>query len=166
MPNNAGRTKEYLIVIGLGLLVAFGVTLFLYYHSSDNLPPQATPTPTPAPITELPDKKSNPLTLDNLENESVFDTKSLTITGHTFPNLPVVIFINQKNFITDSDEFGNFSFDVNLESGSNLIQVTSVDQGGQSYSQERLVIYTNKSLDEILLTDEELKNAQSETPAE
>ena len=161
MASNNRRFHEYAVVVFLGLLVAFGVTMFMYWRSQrqSTTIPSATPTPSPAPITELPDKPVEPLTIASPDNEAVFDSKTITVTGHTFPQLPVVIFINQKNFLVTSDENGDFSLDVNLDSGSNMIQVTSVDNQGQSFSAERLVVYTNKSLDEILLTDDEVKAA-------
>lgn len=158
MPSHAEKSKwqEYGLVIGLGLLVAFIITLIMYLRARPTTP-DASPSPTPTPVTSLPDKQNEPIEFIDLENESVFDNKSITVAGHTFPNLPVVIFVNQKNFVTTSDEQGNFSLDINLDSGSNLIIITTVDEQGQSYSDQRLVVYTNKSLDEILLTDEELQ---------
>lgn len=68
----------------------------------------------------------------------------------------MVIFVNRKNFFTTADENGNFSLDFNLESGSNIIEAVAVDENGNSYSDTRLVIYTNKSLEEVLLTEQEV----------
>ena len=91
----------------------------------------------------------------------------------TFPNLPVIIFVNRKNFFTTSDNQGYFSLDFNLESGSNLIEAMVVDDQGRSFKDSRLVIYTNKSLQEVIVSETEVlqeataskkKNNSQKTP--
>jgi len=148
--------KEVLWAIIFGLLVALGITFIVYRQQNQIVLTVASPTPTT--LTELPTKLDEPLTITSPENESVFEEKAITITGSTSPNLPIVIFVNQKDFFTQSDADGNFSLNVNLESGSNQIMATTVDDYGVSYSDQVLVIYTNKSLEETLVSDEEIKS--------
>lgn len=152
--NKPGR--EIAIVISLGLLAALVITLIIQYRFKQNQPLTNPPSPSPTPLMELPEKTPPPIELTNLEDETVFENKSLTITGHTFPNLPVVIFVNSKDFVTTADDQGYFSLDFNLESGSNYIEAMVVDDQGRNFSDSRLVIYTNKSLQEIIVTETEV----------
>ncbi len=156
------KSKEIIIAIVFGLLIAFGLTFFVYISQNQSeVAPIASASPTP--LAALPEKTLSPLSLLQPENEAVFEDKALVITGTTFPNLPVVIFVNQKDFFTTSDAQGNFSLDVNLESGSNLIVATTVDDSGLSHSDQRLVVYTNKSLEETLVSPDEVK-AEAKSP--
>lgn len=148
--------KEIAIAISLGLLAALIVTVIIQYRFKQNQPLTNPPSPSPTPLMELPEKTPPPIELTNLEDETVFENKSLTITGHTFPNLPVVIFVNSKDFVTTADDQGYFSLDFNLESGSNYIEAMVVDDQGRNFSDSRLVIYTNKSLQEIIVTETEV----------
>ncbi|MBQ6437892.1 hypothetical protein IJJ12_00745 [bacterium] len=160
------RWSEYAIVIGLGLVIAMGITLFLYWR--DDSTPGTTPTPTPAasapPVTQLPDKQAAPIEFLVPEDQSVFEQKALTVTGHTFPDSPVVIFMGEKDFLVYSDATGAFSLDLNLDSGANQLTATVVTPDGESFSDSRLVVYTNKSLEEILLTEQELLEADQQQP--
>lgn len=148
--------KEITIAICLGLLAALVITLIIEYRLNQNQPTTQTPSSSPTPLMSLPEKTPPPIELTNLENEAVFENKALTVTGHTFPNLPVIIFVNRKNFFTTSDNQGYFSLDFNLESGSNLIEAMVVDDQGRSFKDSRLVIYTNKSLQEVIVSETEV----------
>ncbi len=148
--------KEITFAIISGLIIALIITFIIYFKNNQEEVNQFRPSPTPIPITSLPDKADDPLTITFPENEVVFEDRSLTLTGHTFPLTPIIIFLNQKDFFTQSDEQGNFSFDLNLESGSNHHIVTTIDNQGVNYSDERIVIHTNKSLEEKLISEEEI----------
>ncbi len=151
---------EYVIVIVLGIVVSLIATTVIFWRSSGKQITIPTPPPKPAsppPVTQLPDMRSKALRIITPEAEAVFDNKALTITGEATPGAQVVVFVNQKNFVITTDQNGNFSLDVNLESGSNEIVAASVSSDGLTHWDRRLVVYTNKSLEEILLTDDELQ---------
>lgn len=141
------------------MLVSLVATVFMFWRSDRN--PIVIPTPIPkassVPMTELPAKPREPIQLTSPENEAVFDNKAITIAGEASPEALVVIFVNQKSFAIDADRTGKFTLDVNLESGSNQIMAAVVDENGETFWDKRLVVYTNKSLEEILLTDDELE---------
>jgi len=159
--------QEYAIVIALGLLVSLVTTVFLFWRSDDN--PIVIPTPPPAPsspppVVTLPDREEKPIILTSPDNEAVYDNKAISIAGEASPGALVVLFVNTKNFVVTADARGDFRLDVNLDSGSNVIKATMVDDRGVAHTDERLVVYTNKSLEEILLTEEELHEAVEQKP--
>jgi len=152
---------EYLIVVILGIVVSLIVTVVMFWRSDGNQIIIPTPPPrpaTPPPVTQLPDMRSRAIQLTAPADEAVFDNKALTITGEATPGSQVVVFVNQKNFVIKADDKGDFTLDVNLESGSNEIVAAVIDEQGDTFWDRRLVVYTNKSLEEILLTDEELQD--------
>ena len=152
--------QEFTLVVVAGVVVALVATVMFFWRSNHDAIVIPTPPPaplTPPPVVSLPDKISEPIIITSPDNETVFDTKQITISGEASPSALIVLFINQKHLVISADEQGNFAQTVNLDSGSNLIQATVVDDQGQSFSAERLVVYTNKSLEEILLTEEELQ---------
>lgn len=151
--------KEISLAIILGILVALGITFFIYQKNKVSTPEEIiTVTSSPTPVATLPDKQTAPIAITFPEHEAVFEDKAITITGtSTFPNTPVVIFINQQDFFTQSDNNGNYSLATNLESGSNIIVATIVDDQGKDYSAQITAIYSNKSLEETLVSEEEIK---------
>ncbi len=148
--------KEITFAVISGLIIALIITFIIYFRSNQEEINQFRPSPTPTPITKLPDKTDNPINITFPDNEVVFEDRSLTVTGNTFPLSPIIIFLNQKDFFTQSNEQGDFSFDLNLESGSNHLIVTTIDDQGTNYSDERIVIHTNKSLEEKLISEDEV----------
>ncbi|MBQ6450076.1 hypothetical protein IJJ08_04230 [bacterium] len=157
--------QEYTLVVVAGIVVALIATVMIFWRNNHDAIVIPTPPPapsTPPPVVSLPDKVSAPIIITSPDNETVFDTKQITISGEASPSALIVLFINQKHLVITADEQGNFAQTVNLDSGSNLIQATVVDDHGQSFSAERLVVYTNKSLEEILLTEEEVKQVARE----
>ncbi len=158
--------KEVILAIILGIFVALGLTFFIYQSNQNSLSTASDPAVAdnpvaPANLDSLPEKADSPIRLTFPENEAVFEEKAITITGHTqFINTPIVIFINQKDFLATSDDQGNFSLSVNLESGGNIIMATVIDDQGASYSDQVIVVYSNKSLEETLVSDDELISSE------
>lgn len=151
--------KEIMLAVILGIFVALGITFFIYQKNQLAAPTETfKATPSPTPVDTLPEKQVAPITISFPESEAVFEDKAITIIGNsTFYNAPVVIFINQQDYFTQSDNNGYFSLAANLESGSNIIVATIIDDQGQDYSSQVTVIYSNKSLEETLVSEEEIK---------
>ncbi len=151
--------KEVILAIVLGILVAGGVSFFVYQNQMIVPQEQEAPaTESPAAVVEtLPDKPREPMEISHPENEAVFEERALTIAGNpTAVNSPVVIFVNENDFYTTSDGEGNYSLAINLESGANYLKAVSVDENNQTLSDEVLVVYSNKSLEETLVSEEEI----------
>jgi len=100
---------------------------------------EATPSVTPQPTS------TSTLIINNPEDEQIVTNKTMTVSGTTQPNVFVVIANNDHQFLTTADGSGNFSLQIELEAGSNVIQVHSIDEEGKTTSQERTVIFTTAS---------------------
>ena len=137
--------KEILIAIfvglSMGLIITFGVYRvrssvtdkpivdFVEQTREEN---QATATPTI-------------LALHNPEDGTVQTETELTVTGTTVADSFIILFVNNTDYISNSDESGNFSFKIELDDGANVIRVHVLDaDGGTSVVEERLVIVSDE----------------------
>ncbi len=140
--------KEILFAILIGLVMGLFITYGVYHsqrsgevnQTTSNIQELNEVAPTPDP------QKNGKLTLYNPEDESIISERSTQVTGKTLPNSFVVIFINDEPVITQADETGNFSKNVELETLANVITVYAVDEDGAHYSTQRTIIVYADSL--------------------
>jgi hypothetical protein len=137
--------KEILIAIVLGLLVGLLITYSLYRsrnlvsdEQSQSLENITSPTP------EI-ENLSN-LVLLSPEDEIIVGEAEINVSGNTDPNNFVVILVNEEENLTTADDTGAFSIAVELEAGSNLISVYTLDEDGKTTTEERVVVFSTKSL--------------------
>lgn len=132
------------ILIGLivGLVIVFGVyrtrTIFTPKNQSTRL--EVSPTP------EASADALNNLLIHSPEDETIQESADVTIAGTTNAGDFVVILVNETEHITSADGSGNFSISTQLESGSNIIQVSSINEDGLVTTEELTVIYTTRPL--------------------
>jgi len=67
----------------------------------------------------------------------------ITVSGTTEENSTVVVYVNGEQKATGYSADGTFNFEVDLDEGTNLINITVTDQGGNTYSEEVTVDYIN-----------------------
>jgi hypothetical protein len=148
------------ILIGLvvGLVIVFGVyrTRTVFTPKNDN--PILTESPSPEASADI---LSN-LVIHSPLNESIQNKEEVTIAGSTNNNEFVVIMINEEEFVTTSDESGNFSISAILEPGSNIIEINSITEDGKITTEELTVIYTTQPL----LDSEETTDTSTEATKE
>jgi hypothetical protein len=156
--------KEIFIAIfvglSMGLIITFGVyrvknSLSVTPNTDfieEDVNSDATPTPTL-------------LALHSPEDGSIQTEKELTVTGTTIPNAFVVLFVNDTDFISNSDESGNFSFNVELEDGVNIIRIHVLDENGTSSVEERLVVLSS-AFDDLEAAQAELEAIEATKSAD
>jgi hypothetical protein len=139
--------KEIIIAILLGLSLGLFITYGLYRtrNAADtNQTLTIEDTLNSSPEIEV----LSTLVLHSPEDESIVENPEVPIAGDTEPNNFVVIFVNEEEFITTADETGAFSISTELEAGSNVIIVYSIDEDGNQTIEERVVIYSTRPLTE------------------
>lgn len=152
--------KEVFIAVFVGLSMGLIITFGVYRVKSsitqkpttdfieDTQEEQATATPTV-------------LALHSPDDGIIQTEKQLTITGTTVPNTFVVAFVNDEDYITSSDESGNFTIKVELEDEENIIRVHVINEDSTSVVEERLVVVS----DSFEKLEEEQIAAQAELDA-
>lgn len=131
------------IIIGLffGLLITYGVyrTRLALTQNTTNLD-QTEINPSPELLTDT----SN-ITVFSPEDGLIQENKELTISGTSLPNSYVILFVNNEDYISTADDTGNFSFNVILENGSNVLKVHAIDENGTTTTVQRTVIVYQNS---------------------
>lgn len=135
--------KEVVIAIILGLALGFIITFGIY---RTQVALRSTPSSEEqAEALRTPDSILNPvvqqeLAIHNPEDGLITDAQSVVVTGESEPNVVVVLLVNDTEYVTTTDEGGNFSFDVPLREGSNVLTTYILRDDGSSLKDERVVV--------------------------
>jgi hypothetical protein len=158
--------KEILFAILIGVVMGLFITYGVYHSQRSGEVNQTTTnieelnevTPTTDP------QKNGKLTLYSPEDESIIAESSIQVTGKTLPNSFVVVFVNDEPVITQADETGNFSKNVDLETLANVITVHALDEDGVHYSTQRTIIVYADSLTPQRTEEENTEEKIEEEP--
>lgn len=149
--------KELLLAIILGLSLGLIITYGIYRsrNASVNTDQQEVLKASPSPVSET----AGNLSILTPKDESIVNQSEINITGLTDPDAYLVIFVNDNENITLADASGNFSLKTNLELGSNVIRVHSLDTDGKKSIEEITIIYEKEvSSDTSSATDSAKEN--------
>lgn len=136
--------KEILLAILIGLAFGLFITYGLYRVRKATQSAKTQPASTTAPAASpSSDPDAALLTILNPEDNLVQEEDTTTVTGTTQPNAIVVLFVNQEEHISTADETGNFSFTVDLETGSSILTVHSIDENGKTTSATRTIVVSS-----------------------
>ncbi len=156
--------KEVLVAIFVGLSMGLIITFGVYRVKSsitekptaefiqDNQETEATATPTV-------------LALHSPDDGTIQLEKELTVTGTTIANSFVVVFVNDSDSVSTSDESGNFTIKVTLDDGVNIIRVHVIDENSSSVVEERLVVVSD-AFEELEAQQAELEAQQATASAQ
>ena len=135
--------KEVIIAIILGLGLGFVITFGVYRtrqalrdtpSSKQQAEALKTPSSVIAPVTE------QDLAIRNPEDGTITAEKSIVVTGQSEPNSPVVLLVNDTEYLSTTDDSGNFSFDAPLRLGSNVLTTYILRDDGSAFTDQRTVI--------------------------
>lgn len=135
--------KEIIIAIIFGLLLAFVITVVIN-RASQVFRPQNDNQDARELLTEL-DEDTTPASelafvIHSPEEGLVQIEDSIIVTGSTDPRLPVILMVNDQEYVSSSDDGGNFSFSAQLKQGGNVLIVYVLRDDGTSLSEQRTVI--------------------------
>ena len=137
--------KEVLLAIFIGLSVGLLITYGIYRSQTVNTTSQIDSlTGSPEPSNATQDNAT--LVIHSPQDESIVAEAKTTIAGGTTPQSFVIIFVNNREFLTTADGSGNFSISADLESGSNIITVTALDENGHKTTKELTVVFSTQPL--------------------
>jgi len=142
------KDSKNLPVLLVGLLIALGVLAVVFYKyqkpSNTGLRYSApsqnyqTGRATPTKGAQVNQTNANlALTVTSPLNGAIVKNSSISIQGKTVPKADV--FVNDMETVADSK--GNFSINLNLEEGENIISVSANDADGNYAEQELTVTY-------------------------
>jgi len=131
------------IIIGfaIGLVITFGIyqAQKLYLNPSKDKATEEANLIKPTPETNPKDTQF--IEIDSPANFSLSTVDTITVTGQTSPEAFVTIVSETLDVIGQADDDGNFEIEIELESGANLLTLTSVNENGNQISKDLTVTY-------------------------
>lgn len=141
--------KEVVLAVVLGLVVGLIITFGIYtanralQQRREKQNTKQTETPPPAP------EQQSSIRIFAPEDGTIVDTDTVRLSGTTLPNADIVIFLNTENeIVTTADTTGNFSVDLTVTGGSNVIETVVTNAQGQQERDVRTVVYSTANLEE------------------
>lgn len=141
----ASMKKEVIIAIVLGLLVGLIITYGIYRvrttvsHRKNETSIEKLATP----AASLQEKTNATITILSPEDGAILENKELQIAGSSTPDAHVILFVNNRDYISSADTTGAFSFEVTLEDGVNILTIHVVDQEGLTATTQRVVVVSS-----------------------
>ena len=127
--------KEIILAIVIGGILGLGVTgSYLTMQQKNETPkknnsvivePTLIPTGTDEPSA---DQTDDSIKITSPENNSLLSSNKTDISGIATPESNIIIATSAETFTGKSDKQGNFEIPITLESGLNIIKISSVDQ--------------------------------------
>ncbi len=141
--------KEVVFAIIIGLIL--GVVILVGWQLADQSAKQAASTTVQIPQGKpdlAPPETPVAQSIDVIspQNHAVVNTDSLKITGKTIPNALVAASNSGAEAIVTADKDGNFSIDLALTGGENVIKLTVLKDDLTTASTQITVIYTTAKI--------------------
>ena len=140
--------KELFIAITLGAILGLVVTggfVTLNKKNKDQNFTQANITPTVSvspDISSSEENNQNEITLKSPQDLVVYNTTSILLKGITNPESTVIVTTPVKSYNFQTDKSGNFSESIDIDSGINIIDITSIDANDNEAKKQITVIYS------------------------
>lgn len=137
--------KEVLIAVLIGLSMGLIITYGIYRVQSSLNQPPVTDVAEVTNKNEATDSADTAtvLSVHNPSPGTIQTETTTTVTGTTHANVHVVLFVNEEDYIIVSDDSGNFTFDIELDRGTNVLSTHVIDDLGQTAMEERVVVVTD-----------------------
>lgn len=142
--------KEITLAIIIGLVIALIIAGGIYRAKTaiQNFDPQSIIPQKKSDVSNIPDQNNEKklflelITPDN----TVTDKDTFTISGKTLPKTYLAITTESNDYLIVPNDVGNFSQEVKLIKGANLLTVTVFTQDGDKVEESLSVVYTTAAL--------------------
>lgn len=124
-----------IIILLCGLFIFISLALYV------NDGPGKSPWQLKLPVTQVP--KSFNLTINSPEDNLLVFDQTLLISGKTSAKTPVIISTPNEDFALLSSDNGDFSKDITLKLGLNIITINAVSEDG-TIKQIKKIAYFSK----------------------
>ena len=141
--------KEIILAIIIGSLLGFGLMggyLAINKKSDNNENPPVVTTPTSIPNDNQEPSQQKDIIIESIDDYDIVDKDNLKLTGKTNPNSTIVVILNDKVFDDSSNDQGEFTFDIPLESGLNIINITAIDEQDNQFEKELHITYSTAKI--------------------
>jgi hypothetical protein len=129
--------KEILLAAVIGGILGLGITGGYLTLQNKNISAKDNQKAIITEPTLIPTQPQSLLkdnqTIDNIqinspEDNALVSTEKTSISGVTIPNSHIIIATASKSFIGQSDTNGQFSVPITLDTGLNIVKISSIDK--------------------------------------
>jgi hypothetical protein len=148
--------KELFLAIVIGAILGLGLTggylTLNKKNQSKNTVKISQPTTIPTPTINITsdqnnDKQNtNKLFITSPEDNLLVSKESIDIIGSTIVKSKIIINTATKNFVGQSDDKGNFNVTIKLDTGLNIIKISSIDTEGNQLDTEINITYSTAKI--------------------
>jgi len=127
------------IAIAIGLIVTT-LVFFLYQQarSIDNVQDSTTRSVSPTP------NSSHLLIVDEPQDESLSNKRSIQVKGRTNPENTIVVSTNQEDVAAKPAPDGKFSITITIDTGANIIVTRALTSNGEILSDTRTITFNTE----------------------
>ncbi len=138
--------KEIIIAIIVGILLGLVITYGIYISKNTQENNQQTSVSETVLGSDDLEINQNQLAIHQPLDGTVVEEAVISVTGTSLANNFIVVFVGDEEIITHADESGNFSTEVKLNSGGNILTIFAIDEQGQESKVDRVVILDDENL--------------------
>ena len=137
--------KEVVIVILVGILIGAIVAYGIYTAQTALKQRQLNSQEVPPQENQEKTSPSSPtLSINEPQDESIWDQEKINVNGTTTPKSVVTILTEDNEYLLSADDQGYFSTEVVLTGGANTITISSFDEQGNKAQQTVVVVYSTE----------------------
>ena len=135
------------IAAGIGLFTT-SIAFLLFKQSTSQKPPITDSNTTGSQTTTVQDDTKNKppegffITVDEPQDESVVEKRTIVIKGKTNPGNTVIVSSNQEEAAGVPSKEGDFSLSLAIEAGMNTIITRAISPSGEEVVDQRTVSFT------------------------
>ncbi|HZZ98743.1 MAG TPA: hypothetical protein VFG51_02310 [Candidatus Saccharimonadia bacterium] len=141
--------KEVVLAVVLGIIFGLVITFGIYTANKALKDRQPNATENTATQSPTPDTATTMTHIIDPIDGAIVADGTIRLTGTTFPNADVVIFVGSVDQVTTSDATGNFSAQLSLDGGSNVITTIVTTADGKQEHDQRVVVVSTANLDDV-----------------
>lgn len=129
------------IAIGIGLMFA-GIAFYLY-QGTKTIPSNSKTVAIEKPV-PTPEKSSLFLTVNEPDDEKVYNKKVINVSGKTIADAVVIILTDSDQEVIRPTKTGEFSTTMTIEDGENNLEITAIAPNGEDKIVRQTVTYSTE----------------------
>lgn len=136
--------KERIVIVFIAVALGLFVTTvgFLLYQQTKVLPKGTGVNP--GVIKQLDDKSGIYLTIEQPENETLTDKRTVIIAGKTNPENTIIASTNQEDIVALPSKDGSFSISITIDTGANKLVTRAINPKAEEKIDTRVITYSQE----------------------
>lgn len=135
--------KEVLLAIVIGLTMGLVITFGFYRVKNTTTQPPTTDLESQIASASATPQTSSTVSIHTPKEGVIQKDASVTVAGTTTKSSIIVLTYDEESAISESDDSGNFSFDITLNEGPHIIALSVLEENGSTVTEERAIVISD-----------------------